>query len=148
MAHAGGRPSKITEAAPKILTALRAGNTRRNSAAYAGIPEGTFYQWMAKGEAQATGQYREFREGVVKAEADAEAGCVAVIMQARLESWTASAWWLERRRTADWGQRTQLSEKEVDLIVGSLLDALAEETHDDEVVARTAQRAQTKLRAA
>lgn len=81
-----------------VLTALRAGNTKRAAAAYAGIDHATLYRWL---ESNAT-----FRDSVQKAEADAEVRFVANIAGAAVKgNWTAAAWWLERRRHDEWGNK-------------------------------------------
>ena len=93
------RPTKRSpEREQAILGALRLGNTRRNAIAYAEIDDNTFYRWM---DADGT-----FREAVVKAESDAEARFLGVIAKAAHEgTWTAAAWWLERRRHEDYRKR-------------------------------------------
>lgn len=74
-----------------VVQALMAGNTRRTSAATAGVDHATFYRWLAD---DAT-----FRDAVEKAEADAEARAVAIVVRAAVGgTWQAAAWWLERRR--------------------------------------------------
>jgi transposase len=97
-----GRPTKRTpETEKRLLDALRAGNTRRASCAYAGISDETFANWCKR--------FLEFLEAVEKAEADAEVRHVANIAKAAGEGvWTASAWWLERRRPKDWGKTDRL----------------------------------------
>jgi hypothetical protein len=93
------RPTKRSpEREQAILGALRLGNTRRNAAAYAEIDHATFYRWI---ETDAT-----FRDSVEKAESDAEARFLGVIAKAAHEgTWTAAAWWLERRRHEDYRKR-------------------------------------------
>ena len=93
-----GRPSKYSpERVEAILTALRAGNTRRASAGYAGVAIDTLGAWIDR--------YPDFSASVEKAEADAEVGMVANIKKAVTDgTWTAAAWWLERRRHRDWGR--------------------------------------------
>ena len=90
--------SKYTpECVETILTALRAGNTRTASSAYARISLDTFSAW--------TKRYSDFLGAVEKAEADAEVAMVANIRKVVGEgTWTAAAWWLERRRYKDWGK--------------------------------------------
>ena len=90
------RPTKYDEKrASTILDNLRRGNTRRASALSAGICEDTFANWLRR--------YRDFSEAVEKAEADAETAHVANIARwASAGNWQGSAWWLERRRKADW----------------------------------------------
>lgn len=79
----------------KIVEALKNGNTRRAAAAYAGVSHMTFYRWI---ESNVT-----FSDAVKVAEATAEVGHVQCVAQAAMKgNWTASAWWLERRRPKDW----------------------------------------------
>lgn len=94
-----GRTSKRTpEREQAIFNALRLGNTRRNAAAFAEVDHATFYRWL---EADAT-----FRDGVTKAEADAEARFLAQVAKAASDgTWQAAAWWLERRRHEDFRRR-------------------------------------------
>lgn len=96
------RPTKYTPATVKKITdALAAGNTRKASCLYAGIDQKTFETWVKR--------YSDFSEAVENAESRAEVGHVANIAQAaRKGNWTASAWWLERRRHEDWGRKDKL----------------------------------------
>lgn len=93
-----GRPSKYTpEREATILEALAAGNTRRAACLLAGVGQRTFEAWVHR--------YGGFRDAVEKAEAQAEAAHVANIVKAATDgTWTASAWWLERRRHQDWAK--------------------------------------------
>lgn len=97
-----GRPSKRTpECERRILDALRAGNTRKAACAYAGIDLHTLARWSA---AHAT-----FATAIEKAEADAETRMVAQIAKAASGgTWTAAAWWLERRRSEEYGRRDKV----------------------------------------
>lgn len=96
------RPSKRTpEREARLYEALRAGNTRRASCAYAGISESTLATWLER--------YNDFRDAIEKAEADAEIRNVAIIQKAASDTWQAAAWWLERRRPADFRQRQEMT---------------------------------------
>lgn len=103
MAGMPGRRSKYTpERIEKITTALRQGNTRGASAALGGISIDTFHDWLR--------MFREFSDAVEIAEAEAEAWNVARIRKAADDgTWTASAWWLERRRYQHWGRKDAVS---------------------------------------
>lgn len=96
------RPSKYTpEREAKIVEALAAGNTRKTACRLAGVSEDAFGRWLVR--------YAGFADAVEKAEAEAEASHVANIKTAATGgSWTASAWWLERRRHEDWGRKDRL----------------------------------------
>lgn len=119
------RPTKYTpETVKKILDALSAGNTRGASSAYGGIDQKTFENWLKR--------YSDFSEQVKDAEARAEVGHVANIAQAaRSGNWTASAWWLERRRHQDWGRKDKLeiisTVREMALAAGADADAAVAE---------------------
>lgn len=82
-----------------ILACLRAGNTRRQAAAFVEISPETFYRWLDEEPG--------WREQVEKAEAEHEARMLDKVVKAAVsgEAWQAAAWWLERRRREDYGRR-------------------------------------------
>lgn len=110
-----GRPTKLTpEVQERIVQALRAGNYQETAATYANITAKTFYEWMKRGESDDESEriYRDFREAVEKAKADAEVRDVALIDKAATDgSWQAAAWKLERKFPQRWGRvhRTEIS---------------------------------------
>lgn len=95
------KTKRTVEAELRIIEALKAGNTRRAAADYAGIHEHTLGEWVKK--------YPDFAESVAKAESDAEIRNVAIIQRAAANTWQAAAWWLERRRPADFRVRNELT---------------------------------------
>jgi len=104
-----GRPTKLTpEVQDRIIQALKAGNYVETAAEYAGIGKTTFYRWMEQGKQASRGIYREFRDAVMRARAEAEARNVAIIQQAAPDDWRAAAWWLERAFPDRWGARQKL----------------------------------------
>jgi len=104
-----GRPSALTpDVQRRVCEAVSAGNTRHDSAEYAGIGESTLRAWLAKGKRQRRGKFRSFLAAVKKAEADAVVRNVAIIQKAANKTWQAAAWWLERKRPADWSQTREL----------------------------------------
>jgi len=95
------RPSKFTpERQQRILTALSAGNTRKAACEYAGVEQHTFQRWLLR--------YVHFAQAVTRAEGDAEVRMMALVHQAAPNDWRAAAWWLERRRSSDYGRRDKL----------------------------------------
>lgn len=104
-----GRPTKLTpEVQDRIIQALKAGNYVETAAEYAGIGKTTFYRWMEQGKQASRGIYREFRDAVMRARAEAEARNVAIIQKAAPDDWRAAAWWLERAFPDRWGPRQKL----------------------------------------
>lgn len=105
----GEANSKMSDARVEVLlSALRAGNTRRAASSLADIHNTTFYRWMEDDAA--------FRSAVEKAEAEAEAFYLGAVLKAAADpkTWTAAAWWLERRKNADYARRDKV-EMTVDL---------------------------------
>ena len=94
------RPTKYNdEVVTRITHALRAGNTRRASCAYAGISQDTFASWLKSNP--------HFSDAIEKAEGDAEVRNVAIIQRAADTTWQAAAWWLERKHKAEWSSRVE-----------------------------------------
>lgn len=127
------RPTKYTdERARRIADALAAGNTRRAAALSAGITERTFERWIAR--------FVGFVAAVEKAEAEAEVAHVATIRSAATDgTWQASAWWLERRRSEDWGKRERIE------IISSVRDLARRAGLSAEDEARAVQEAEQVL---
>lgn len=102
-----GRPCKLTpELEARIVAAIERGATRDTAAQEVGVNERTVYRWMARGRKQAAlAQFRQFRQAIKRAEAQAVLHFVGIIRDAAPKSWQAAAWWLERRYPLDWGRR-------------------------------------------
>lgn len=128
------RPSKLTPAVQeRIIQALQAGNYVETAARYAGVAPTTFYRWMEQGEQDgANPLYREFRDAVESARAQAEVRSIALIQQAAQNgTWQAAAWFLERSHPHRWGrfQRTEVSGRDggpVEVDVASLERKIAQ----------------------
>lgn len=96
-----GNSKKSDSRVEVLLTALRSGNTRRTAASYAEISHETFYRWFNEDVT--------FHDAVEKAEADAEARAVAIVIRAAQGgTWQAAAWWLERRRQNDYALHSKV----------------------------------------
>jgi hypothetical protein len=94
------RRKRSPEREAAVLNALRLGNTRRAAAAYAEVSPDTFYVWLAD---------PTFRDAVEKAEADAETRFLGQVARAAADgTWTAAAWWLERRKYQDYARRDKV----------------------------------------
>jgi hypothetical protein len=85
-----------------ILAALRGGCTRRAAAAVGGVHYTTLYNWMA---ADST-----LVNSIEMAEHEAEAMFTAAVSRAAQDpkTWTAAAWWLERRKYGDYARRDKV----------------------------------------
>ena len=121
-----GRKSKFTKPVKdRIIEALRAGTTYEIAAQYAGISRSTLYEWLKKGEGNATGVYRTFYDNIKKAEAEGAVVHLGTISQASKKDWKAAAWLLERRhgyskegvmRAEEQAQQIELPSNMLDLL--------------------------------
>jgi hypothetical protein len=100
-----GRPDGLTdEVVQRILVAVRSGSALEVAAQAAGISRATLHRWRARGEREKAGKFREFADALARAEAEAEAHLVALIVRAGDQQWQAAAWILARRFSNRWGQ--------------------------------------------
>jgi len=102
-----GRPTDLTpDTQSRIVEALRAGNYIDAACAYAGIGTTTYYRWMQRAQdPTAPDIYRDFRDAVERARAEAEIRNVGLIQRAASDgTWQAAAWFLERSHPRKWGR--------------------------------------------
>lgn len=100
-----GRTTILNDAIQaKMVQAIEGGNYAPTAADYAGIGVSTHYDWLKKGESGET-PYAEYLEAIKKAEAVAEVRNVTLIQAAAQNTWTAAAWYLERKHYDRWGRK-------------------------------------------
>jgi hypothetical protein len=90
------------EAIERLLKGLSLGMTRTAAAAHAGFSRTTLYRMIAN-DADGT-----LVTAIEKAEDSAEGTYTGIIAQAADKNWQAAAWWLERRRPAEFARRERL----------------------------------------
>ncbi len=139
-----GRPTKLNpETAAKIVEALRLGVPQTTAVTYARISKSTYYRWLkAAKDPGAPDEFRDFRDAVNTARAEAEVRAVAVIQNASHKSWQAAAWLLERNFPEHWSRvdRHNVSGREGGPIELSV-DAEALEVKMQELIARRSEAA-------
>lgn len=95
-----GRPTKLTPHVQKrICDAISAGNYREAAAQYGGVDKATLMRWLASDRQP----YRDFRDAVIAAEAEAEVRMVAQWQAQIPEDWRAARDFLARRHPDRWG---------------------------------------------
>jgi transposase len=106
-----GRKPKLTrELIMRASKLLRAGNYVETVAELLGIGKTTFYRWLEEAEERG-GLFREFRDAVARAAAEAERNALAVIVRPKTPE--NAKWFLERRFPDRWGRRVRVEEKEM-----------------------------------
>jgi transposase-like protein len=108
-----------------VLEALRGGNTRTAAAHAAGVDRSTIYEWLKN---------PTLSDAIKRAESDAEVEMVAVVRRASKKTWTAAAWWLERKKPKNWGKRDKILNEHTGKGGGPILAAtldLTEKTDDE-----------------
>lgn len=94
-----GRPTLLTrELQDGICELIRKGNRPAEAAGCFGVDQATYFRWMQRGKAGEE-PWREFRESVTTAVADAKEGLVALIRSAAEKdpkNWKAAAHVLDR----------------------------------------------------
>ena len=102
-----GRPSKLEDSrVDDLVKWLKLGYYIEDACTMAGIGKTTYYNWIAKAEANEGPEYVEFMNAVKKARAEAEGAHIMNIRKAADNGvWQASAWFLERSHPVKWGKR-------------------------------------------
>ena len=102
-----GRPSKLDDSRVEDLVKwLKLGYYIEDACTMAGIAKQTYYNWIAKAEANEGQEYLDFLDAVKKARAEAEGAHIMNIRKAADNGvWQASAWFLERSHPVKWGKR-------------------------------------------
>jgi hypothetical protein len=87
------------EIVQKIVEQLQIGMKRDDVCAILGFNRDTFYDWMKKRP--------DFSDAVLKAELVCKQRNIVRIQNASKKSWTAAAWWLERKFPDEFAQRSR-----------------------------------------
>ena len=101
-----GRPSKLEDSrVEELVKWLKLGYYIEDACTMAGIGKTTYYRWLEKAE-EGLEEYRDFRDSVQKARAEAEGAHIMNIRKAAdIGVWQASAWYLERSHPSKWGKK-------------------------------------------
>lgn len=100
-----GRPLKLDDSIKRrILEVIGVGGTITLAAKYAGVSRQTLHDWLAKGEKQKRGLYRDFLDDFRRAEARPSIMAMGMIQRAIQDGdLSAAKWYLEKR--VGWGQK-------------------------------------------
>lgn len=119
------RPTKLTDKLTADLGAIfREGQTSIDTAcALVGISAKTYHEWMRREEPA----FREFRQSIEKARAEAVQGYLGVIKHAAHNgTWQAAAWWLERVLPDQYGRKTTVETITTDAFMRKVAELEAE----------------------
>ena len=99
-------PKDWTKLAPereeRLVSLLKAGQSRTAACAAVGIVERTLRNWVTRGE-EGDERWSSFAQRVREAESECETRAVVGVQIAGKKDWRALAWWLERRFPLRWG---------------------------------------------
>jgi hypothetical protein len=87
-----------------LIKLLKQGNHRDTACRAVGIGRRTLYNWLTRG-ATGEGEYGEFAQQVIAAEAEAESVTLSYVLNAVPEDWRAGAWFLARKFPEHWAER-------------------------------------------
>lgn len=136
-----GRPSKLNDDVQKVIVdALVRGNFQNVAAELAGVDNATICRWMEKGQREEPefARYREFREAILVANAEAQDAQITRINRAARDgTWQAAAWLLERRFPDQWGRKDKVQHEGADAFA-SFLDEVARKRSEQVAAAATA----------
>lgn len=110
-----------------IVDALVRGNFQNVAAELAGVDNGTICRWMEKGQREDAefARYRQFREAILVANAEAQDAQITRINRAARDgTWQAAAWLLERRFPDQWGRKDKVQHEGADAFA-AFLDEVA-----------------------
>ncbi|MDD2862422.1 MAG: hypothetical protein PHI71_15350 [Acidiphilium sp.] len=93
-----------------FVTAIENGNSLQNACRLIGVSDSAFYNWMNwADEPDAVPALVEFKNKIEQAKVKIEEEMVSIVRKAAFSGeWRAAAFWLERRRAADWGSKQSL----------------------------------------
>jgi len=99
----------LTELTPELLARIvdlvRSGSYVDIALLSCGVDMETQKQWMELAEGNNKSIYYQLREGIKRAEAEAEARNVAIVQRAAGEDWRAAQWWLENHYPSRWARQ-------------------------------------------
>lgn len=99
-----GQPTKLTpDVQTAVCYAIQTGCYYETAAQLGGIDKTTFWRWMRAGEKAETGEFRDFYQAVLAAEADAEVRAVELWRSGMADNWQAARDFLARRHPERWG---------------------------------------------
>lgn len=137
-----GRESKLNPVVQRrIVNSLKAGNYEQTAARAAGIGVSTYYRWLENGEDKGEDNlpehepYREFREAVTRAIAEAEEVLVKRWQKHSITDWRAARDLLARRHPENWKATERHEHTGADggpISVGLLDDIMEGEEEDGE----------------
>jgi len=123
MAKRGPKTKLTPELKEKIIKYIAAGNYVKDACQMVGISEFIYYYWKRQGKkaekkleegkklTDRENELYQLYQSIKKAESTAVMRNVLNIQKAGKDSWTASAWWLERTHFKEWGDKKSVGLK-------------------------------------
>lgn len=87
------------ETVKEICDNLKLGLTIKDVCEYVGINPDTFFDWQKNKP--------DFSDRIKRAQMECKRRCISIIHRASINSWQASAWWLERRHADEYQMKNK-----------------------------------------
>ena len=100
-----GRRSTIGDHSAELIKLVRSGVSFADACVYRGIHESTFYRWKQIGENAKSGKYKEFYEGIRKAEVEAKIRKIGIVEKACTDDPKLALEVLARKYPKEWGRK-------------------------------------------
>jgi hypothetical protein len=132
MAKRGRKPRLNDALIGKIVSYIRAGAYDWVAAQACGVPSGTFYRWLQQGESANAGIYREFREQVLVARAEARTAAEIEVRRDDPKFWLRVGPGRERPGEPGWTEaaKVELSGKDGAPLTIAVARQILEEAED------------------
>lgn len=92
----------------ELVKVLAIGNYVETACRYVGLKPATFWDWMKKGQDEGSGVYWEFREAMLRAEAQAEVAAIASVRRHFDRDPRAALEFLARKYPTKWGRNSSV----------------------------------------
>jgi transposase len=137
------KPKLNEEMIAKLCKPIAEGNYFVVACRLAGISEQSFYSWLKQAEADikagVESRFTELYESVKRAESEAEAKMIQVVISNAVESknWVSAMTFLERRHPERWGRKDRIQvDKEEAVQINVVIKHYQDETQLAQPVAR------------
>ena len=139
-----GNKTRLTkELGKKICHLVAQGNYPSSACEQVGVPSGTFFGWLKRGETTSDEPYKSFAGALRMAESISESNAIAEIVEST--DWRARAWFLERRYPDRWNAKTNSEDSNAIGLIELLRNRLASHAKNSALPTPSAQHSKSEI---